>query len=127
MAESRVVVTGLGAVTPVGTGVDRFWEGLVAGRNGVGRVSHFDPAAFSSQMAAEVKDFDPEKWIDRKSASRMDRFTQFAVAAAEMALSDAGLAPGRFPPERTGVIIGSGIGGSASIEQGNAQMAAKGP
>ncbi|MBM3293854.1 MAG: beta-ketoacyl-ACP synthase II [Candidatus Aminicenantes bacterium] len=123
----RVAVTGMGAVTPVGTGLDRFWEGLVAGRNGIARVSHFDSSAFSSQMAAEVRDFEPERWIDRKSAGRMDRFTQFAVAASEMALADAGLAEARPPPERTGVIIGSGIGGSAAIESGAALLRAKGP
>jgi len=127
MATNRVVVTGMGAVTPLGTGLERFWEGLVAGRNGIGRLTHFDPSAFSSQMAAEVKDFAPEDWIERKAASRMDRFTQFAVAASEMALADAGLSDSNIPPERTGVIIGSGIGGSASIESGQALMEAKGP
>jgi 3-oxoacyl-[acyl-carrier-protein] synthase II len=127
MAENRVVVTGLGAVTPVGTGLDAFWEGLAAGRNGVSRVTRFDPADFTSQMAAEVKDFDPEKWMDRKSASRMDRFSQFAVAAADMALADAGFSASNLPAERTGVIIGSGIGGSTAIEDGSARMAARGP
>ncbi|MCK4821409.1 beta-ketoacyl-[acyl-carrier-protein] synthase II, partial [bacterium] len=80
MSEHRVVITGLGAVTPIGTGVKKFWEGLITGRNGIAKVTHFDAANCRSKLAAEVKDFNAEEWIDKKSARRMDRFAQFAIA-----------------------------------------------
>lgn len=125
--ERRVVVTGLGVLTSIGTNLDDFWQGLVSGRNGVARLTRFDPAGFPSTMASEVKDFDPERWIDRKSAGRMDRFSQFAVAAAHMAMADSGLQSFPFAAERAGVIIGSGIGGSESIEDGHARLDRRGP
>jgi 3-oxoacyl-[acyl-carrier-protein] synthase II len=127
LSEQRVVVTGLGAVTPVGIGVEAFWQGLQAGKNGIARVTHFDPTGFRSQLAAEVKDFDPRQWIDKKSLERMDRFTVFAVAAAAMAMQDAGLDNLIFDKSRAGVIIGSGIGGSATIEEGYYRIREKGP
>jgi 3-oxoacyl-[acyl-carrier-protein] synthase II len=127
MNEQRVVVTGLGAVTPVGIGVEAFWQGLQAGKNGIARITHFDPTDFRSQLAAEVQDFDPLQWIDKKSLERMDRFTAFAVAAAAMAMKDAGLETHAFDKYRAGVIIGSGIGGSASIEEGHHRVQEKGP
>ena len=107
----RVVVTGMGAVTPLGTGVEKFWSRLVAGESAVDRITHIDPTEFSTQVAAEVRDFNPEDWVDKKDARRMDRFLPFAAASAQMALDDA-----KFPddPElklNTGVLIGSGIGG----------------
>jgi len=125
--ENRVVVTGLGAVTPIGVGLEDYWEGLIAGRNGVSRLTHFNPGEFRSQMAAEVNDFDPLEWIDRKSAARMDRFAQFAIAASTMAMTDAGLDLFQFDGNRAGVIIGSGIGGSQTIEDGYASLHEKGP
>jgi 3-oxoacyl-[acyl-carrier-protein] synthase II len=125
--DSRVVITGMGVVTSVGIGLDDFWNGLVSGKNGVSRLTRFDPSGFPSTMASEVRDFDPERWIDRKSAARMDRFSQFALAASEMALADGGLLGSAFDPERAGVIIGSGIGGSETIEAGQAKLAEKGP
>jgi 3-oxoacyl-(acyl-carrier-protein) synthase len=91
LAEYRVAVTGMGVVTSVGIGLDAFWQGLVSGKNGISRLTYFDVSDFPSTMASEVKDFDPEQWIDRKSAARMDRFSQFAVAASAMAMADAGL------------------------------------
>jgi 3-oxoacyl-[acyl-carrier-protein] synthase II len=127
MAEKRVVVTGLGAVTPIGIGIEAFWQALLAGKNGIARVTHFDPTGFRSQLAAEVKDFDPLQWIDKKSLERMDRFTVFAVAAAAMAMADAGLENCAFEKDRAGVIIGSGIGGSATIDDGYHRMQEKGP
>jgi 3-oxoacyl-[acyl-carrier-protein] synthase II len=127
MQERRVAVTGLGAVTPVGSGVQAFWDGLTSGRNGVARISHFDPTGFRSQLAAEVKDFNPEAWLDGKAVEHTDRFTCFAVACAAMALQDAGLAVGAFDPCRAGVIIGSGIGGSSTIEEGYDRLRGKGP
>ncbi len=123
----RVAVTGLGVVTSIGTGREAFWDGLVSGRNGISRLTRFDPSGFASTMASEVRDFDPLRWIDAKAAARMDRFSQFAVAAADLAMADGGLSAGAFPGERAGVIIGSGIGGSETIERGHAVLAAKGP
>ncbi len=125
--ERKVVVTGMGVVSSVGTGLDEFWRGLVSGRNGIARLTRFDPTGYSSTMASEVRDFDPQRWIDRKSAGRMDRFTQFAVAAAEMAMADSGLLGFSFVAPRAGVIIGSGIGGSETIEGGHARMDRRGP
>jgi len=127
LAENRVAVTGLGVVTPIGTGLAQFWDGLINGCNGIGKVTHFDPADYTSQMAAEVKDFDPGGWIDPKAASRMDRFTQFAMAASSMAFTDAGLDKTPFDRYRAGVIIGSGIGGSKTIEDGQIRLKKKGP
>jgi len=127
MAENRVAVTGMGVVTSVGIGLDAFWQGLVSGKNGISRLTYFDVSDFPSTMASEVKDFDPEQWIDRKSAARMDRFSQFAVAASAMAMADSGLPDASFPGEKAGVIIGSGIGGSETIEKGQAMLAGKGP
>jgi 3-oxoacyl-[acyl-carrier-protein] synthase II len=116
MKEHRVAITGLGAVTPIGVGVKDFWEGLKAGRNGIAQVTHFDVTDFRSKLAAEVKDFHAERWIDEKSVRRMDRFTQFGLAASAMAIEDAGLESFSFDQNRAGVIIGSGIGGSQTIE-----------
>jgi len=127
MNERRIVVTGMGAVTPVGIGVENFWQGLKAGKNGIARITHFDPTGYRSQLAAEVKDFDPLAWIDKKALERMDRFTAFALAAAAMAMTDAGLDTRAFDKLRAGVIIGSGIGGSATIEEGHYRVQEKGP
>ncbi len=123
----RVVVTGSGVVTPIGIGREAFWEGLLAGRNGIGRVSLFDPAGYRSQMAGEVKDFDAAEWIDRKLARRMDRYTHFALVAADLAMSDAGLDTFAFDGRRAGVIIGSGIGGTQTLESAHADLLSKGP
>jgi 3-oxoacyl-[acyl-carrier-protein] synthase II len=125
--ERKVAVTGMGVVSSVGIGLDEFWRGLVSGRNGIARLTRFDPTGYPSTMASEVRDFDPERWIDRKSAGRMDRFTHFAVAAADMAMADSGLQGFPFVAPRAGVIIGSGIGGSETIEGGHARMDRRGP
>lgn len=127
LSENRVAVTGLGAITPIGTGLQKFWNGLKSGLNGIGKVTHFDPAEYTSQMAAEVKDFDPGVWMDRKTSGRMDRFTQFAMAGASMAFTDAGLDKYSYDNFRAGVIIGSGIGGSKTIEDGQIRLQEKGP
>ncbi len=123
----RVVVTGIGVVTPVGIGRECFWESMLAGKNGISRVSLFDPSAYRSHMAGEVRDFCPEDWLDGKAARRMDRFTQFALVAAELALGDARLHEGDYDSCRAGVIVGSGIGGARTIESEYAQLLAKGP
>ncbi|MBO2520274.1 MAG: beta-ketoacyl-[acyl-carrier-protein] synthase II [Firmicutes bacterium] len=126
MVKRRVVVTGMGAVTPLGLGVDAFWEGLVQGRSGVGPITQFDASAFSTRIAAEVKDFDPTDFMDKKDARRMDRFAQFAVAGARMALEDAGISD-NVDWERVGVLIGSGIGGIHTFEEQCRNLFEKGP
>ena len=127
MNENQVVITGLGAVTPIGIGVKAFCEGLKAGQNGIAKVTHFDVTDFRSKLAAEVKDFQSEEWIDKKSAKRMDRFTKFGIAASAMAIEDAGLESFSFDKNRAGVIIGSGIGGSQAIEDGYSMLQENGP
>lgn len=122
----RVVVTGMGAVTPLGLGIDALWDGLVHGRSGVGPITRFDASAFTTRIAAEVKEFDPTDYMDRKDARRMDRFAQFAVAGARMALQDAGISD-NVDWERVGVLIGSGIGGIQTFEEQCRNLFEKGP
>ncbi len=124
---NRVIVSGIGVITPIGIGREAFWEGLLAGRNGISRVSAFDPSEYRSQMAGEVKGFHAEDWIDPKLAKRTDRFTHFALVAADLAMKDAGLDEFPFDGRRAGVIIGSGIGGTQTLEDANAALLAKGP
>ena len=115
----RVWITGLGLVTPIGIGRDRFWSGLQAGRSPVRRIDRFDPSAFRSQVAAQVDDFEPTDFMDAKSASRTDRFSQFGLAAGRLAMEDAGFATGGPTgpqPERVAVYTGSAIGGAAFAE-----------
>lgn len=127
MNTHRVVVTGLGVVSPIGVGKEPYWQALTEGRNGISRITHFDPAEFRSQMAAEVHGFDPADWMDEKSTGRMDRFTHFAMAAASQAFRDAGLDSFAFDGDRAGVIIGSGIGGALTIQEGHDRLTKKGP
>jgi 3-oxoacyl-[acyl-carrier-protein] synthase II len=123
----RVVVTGLGLVTPLGHDVESTWAGLLAGRSGAAPIAKFDPSALQVRFACEVKDFDPTRWMDRKEAKRADLFAQFAIAAAAQAIGQAGL-DGAFPtPDRTGVLIGSGIGGIATFEEQCKLYLTKGP
>ena len=123
----RVVVTGLGLVTPVGTDVESTWSALLAGTPGGAPITKFDPKDLSVRFACEVKGFDPLQYIDRKEARRYDLFAQFALAAAQQAVAQAGL-EGRFPdPERTGVVIGSGIGGMQTYEENCKVFLTKGP
>ena len=123
----RVVVTGAGLVTPIGPDVASSWEGLLAGRSGAGPITKFDPARLGVRFACEVKGFDPLKYIDRKEARRYDLFAQFALGAAHQAITQAGL-EGKFPdPDRTGVVIGSGIGGMQTYEDNCAAYITKGP
>jgi 3-oxoacyl-[acyl-carrier-protein] synthase II len=123
----RVVVTGLGLVTPVGTDVESTWEGLLAGRSGAAPITKFDPSKQQVRFACEVKGFDPLQYIDRKEARRYDLFAQLAIAAAHQAITQADL-EGRFPsPERTGVVIGSGIGGMQTYEENCSLYLTKGP
>lgn len=126
MGHRRVVITGIGAVTPIGTGREEYWEGLKAGTPGVTRISGFDPSGLPSRIAGEVKEFDPLRFIDRKEARRMDRFCQFAVAASRMALEDAGLEAEGLGPE-VGVLIATGIGGLSTFEKQYKNLLEKGP
>lgn len=123
----RVVITGLGIISPVGTGLDKFWSSLTAGVSGIGPVTRFDPAHFSTKIAGEVKDFEPARYIDKKEARRMDRFTQFAVAATGMAVKDASLDFEAEDRDRIGVILGSGVGGIETLEEQAKVLAEKGP
>jgi 3-oxoacyl-[acyl-carrier-protein] synthase II len=127
MNAHRVVVTGLGVVSPIGVGREPYWQALTEGRNGISRITHFDPSDFRSQMAAEVHDFDPADWVDEKSVGRMDRFTHFAMAAASQAYKDSGLDAFAYEGTRAGVIIGSGIGGALTIQEGHERLSRKGP
>ena len=113
----RVVVTGLGIVSPVGIGVAAAWDSILAGRSGIARITRFDASAFPSQIAGEVKDFDVSNWLSGKEARRYDTFNHFGLVATMEAIVDAGLADYRGDKERVGVCIGSGIGGLPMIEQ----------
>ena len=102
----RVVITGMGVVTPVGIGNEAFWDSLKNGRSGVGRLTFFDTTDYPCRIDAEVKGFNAEQYIEKKTIRRMDRFTQFAYAAADMAVRDAGLDSAKVDPDRVGVIVG---------------------
>jgi len=117
MQKRRVVVTGLGVLTPIGNNVTEFWEALKAGKSGAGPITYFDASNFTTQFACEVKGFDPEKYIEKKAARRMDLFTQFALAAAIMAVENSDLDLEKEDRERIGVVFGSGIGGMDTFEK----------
>jgi 3-oxoacyl-[acyl-carrier-protein] synthase II len=124
----RVVVTGLGAISPVGNDVATTWRALVEGRSGAAPITKFDPTNFPVRFAAEVKGFDPMAYMDRKEARRADQYTQYAVAAAVQAMNDAGFRNGNgFEPDQTGVILGSGIGGLKSFEEQHDVYRERGP
>ena len=112
----RVVITGMGVVTPIGIGLDEYWQGLVEGRNGVDLITRFDTSEFDTKFAAEVKDFDPLKYLDKKSVRRTDRYTQFAMASSIMAMEDSGLNLEDLDLDRFGVVFGSGIGGIRTLK-----------
>ncbi|MFR9709416.1 beta-ketoacyl-ACP synthase II [Paenibacillus sp. MB22_1] len=124
----RVVVTGMGVVTALGQDLDTLWNNLVQGKSGVSRIEAFDVSEYPTQIAASVKDFNPEDYVDRKEARKMDRFVQFAAAAAISAMKDSGLTIGETAdPERVGVMIGSGIGGLGTWEDQHNILLEKGP
>src|SRR5438874_437897 len=123
----RVVVTGLGAVTPLGLDVATTWDGLVHGRSGIGRITRFDPSPYETQIAGEIKGFDPAKYMDRKEIRRTDRFTQYAVAAAAQALEDASLKGGGPDRDRIGVAIATGVGGIETLIDQVLLMKERGP
>lgn len=123
----RVVVTGLGLVTPLGTGVEKTWKAICAGESGIGRITRFDPTGYDAQIAGEVKDFDPAQFIEKKEIKKMDTFIHYAVGAAQLAVDDAGLKVKPEEATKVGVYIGSGIGGLGSIEHYHDVLRAKGP
>ncbi len=127
MHHRRVVVTGLGLVTPLGCTVDGFWTRLLNGESGVRTITRFDATEYTSKIAGEVTDLNLDEFIDRKEQRRMDPFCQFGLAAAKMAVHDAGLKEAKTPPERIGVIAGSGIGGLQVLHQQSKNLLAKGP
>jgi 3-oxoacyl-[acyl-carrier-protein] synthase II len=123
----RVVVTGIGLVSPLGVGTEANWQALCAGRSGISRITRFDPAAFASQIAGEIKGFEPTRFVEKKDVKKMDIFIQYAIAASQFAIDDAGL---RITPEnatRVGVLIASGIGGFSTIEREHKAMLEGGP
>ena len=123
----RVVVTGLGAMTPLGNTVEDYWRGLLTGCSGIGRITHFDASQHTCQIAAEVKGFDPADYMDAKATKRADRFAQFAIAAAQQALTDANFAITDLNAEQIGVIVGSGVGGIKVLEDQQITYLNKGP
>lgn len=125
--KQRVVITGVGAITPVGNNVADFWNSIKEGKHGFANITAFDTTGFKSTLAAEVKNFEPEVLLDRKEAKRMDRYCQFAMVAAEEAYKDAGLETADFDRNRFGVIVGSGIGGLLTIEEQHSKLIEKGP
>ncbi|MHB8257949.1 MAG: beta-ketoacyl-ACP synthase II [Acidiferrobacterales bacterium] len=126
MSKRRVVITGLGIVSPLGIGVEENWLGVTTGRNGIGTITQFDATGFPSTIAGEVRNFDPAKFLTEKDARKMDRFMQFGMAAGIEAIKDAGLEVNEGNAERIGVHIGAGIGGLHSIESGTRTMLEKG-
>ena len=123
----RVVITGIGLISPLGVGREKNWKHLLSGKNGIGHISKFDTSGFSSKIAGEVKDFDPLDFIERKQARKMDPFIQYAVAAAHLAVEDSSVKLALLEGGRTGVYVGSGIGGIGSIEKNHKILLEKGP
>ena len=123
--ERRVVVTGLGAISPIGDNVEKFWEGLISGTNGIDKITLFDTTDYKATLAAEVKDFDPTKYMEKTEARKLDRFSQFALIAANEAMNDSGI-EGKVDPDRLGVYFGSGIGGFETMVRENENLLQKG-
>ena len=123
----RVVITGMGAITPIGNTVEEFWNGIKEGKTGFGPITYFDTADYRCKLAAEVKDFDPTQYMDKKSARRMEQFCQFAVAAAGQAIADAGLIMEQEDPYMMGCSVGSGIGSLQAMEREYDRLKEKGP
>ncbi len=117
MSKRRVVVTGLGIISPVGNDVATAWANIVGGRSGIGPITHFDASTFPTRIAGEIRDFDPTEFVAAKDVKKMDPFIHYGIAASVQALSDAGLKPHEHDEERIGVAVGAGIGGIATIEK----------
>src|ERR1700719_186243 len=115
--DRRVVVTGLGLITPLGTGVEKNWEALMAGRSGIGPITRFDISDYPTKIAGQVPDFDPLDWIEKKDVRKMDLFIQYAMGAAEQAMRQSGLQITEENADNVGVLVGVGIGGLCTIEE----------
>ena len=127
MSENRrVVVTGIGAITPLGNSVSDTWENMKNGKNGIGSITLFDTEKFKAKLGAEVRGFDPKEYLEVNEVLRTDRYAQFAVAAAQQAVDDSGV-EGNVEPERFAVIFGSGIGGISTFETEHTKLIEKGP
>jgi 3-oxoacyl-[acyl-carrier-protein] synthase II len=116
MELKRVVVTGMGALTPLGNNVDEYWDGLISGVSGAATITQFDASKFRTKFACEVKNFDPTQYLDKKEARKIDRFTQFALVVSDQAMADAGLNKDNINPDRIGVVFASGIGGLITFQ-----------
>ena len=127
MSKRRVVITGLGIVSPLGIDLASSWDGIVSGRSGIGPITHFDASAFPTRIAGEVKGFDPAAWIAPKDIKKMDPFVHYGVAAGLMSIRDAGLEITEADADRIGVAIGAGIGGLHGIEETTLKYSAGGP
>ena len=127
MDPKRVVITGVGLITPLGVGIENSWAGLMEGRSGVGRITHFDASAFHTQIAGEVEGFNPEDYIEPKEVKKMDRFIHFGMAASTMAMEDSGLKIDEHNAARVGVFVGAGMGGLPAIERYHKILLEKGP
>ena len=123
----RVAVTGMGFITPIGNDLETVWSNMIEGVSGIGRITHFDTAIFDCKIAGEVKGFNPEEYMDRKTARHIGRYCQFALAASKQALAQSGLVPGEMDPDDVGVIVSSGIGGMEEIEKSHTQLMERGP
>ena len=126
MEARRIVVTGLGALTPVGNTAEQLWASLIEARSGIGPITKFDATGYPTTIAGEVRNFDPLAYVDKKDARRLDPYLQYAIAASQMAVNDAGLDPAKVDSERFGVMIGSGIGGITTLLEGETVRASKG-
>ncbi|GEA13232.1 beta-ketoacyl-ACP synthase II [Alteromonas sp. KUL49] len=127
MAKRRVVVTGLGMLSPLGLSVDKTWRRLLAGESGIGDITHFDCTDYTTRFAGQINDFDPQEYIEKKETKKMDRFIQLGIAAGKQALNDSGLSVSEENAHRVGVAIGSGIGGLEQIEQNHNKLQKSGP
>ncbi len=127
MTKRRVVVTGIGMISPLGIGNEPTWQGLIAGRSGIGMITKFDASDYACRIAGEVHGFEAEKWMEKKEVKKSDTFIHYAIAAAQMALDDSRFEPANEDPDRLGVIIGSGIGGLPLIEETHRKLMEKGP
>ncbi|HEY2574337.1 MAG TPA: beta-ketoacyl-ACP synthase II, partial [Verrucomicrobiaceae bacterium] len=128
MSDRRVVITGIGVVSPVGTNLDDFWKNILAGKSGIRNITVFDTTEYATHFGGEVRDFDPKIYFkDFKDARRADRFTQLGMGASKMAVSDSGIDSANLNPERIGVMVGSGIGGLMTLENNHTQLLTKHP
>jgi 3-oxoacyl-[acyl-carrier-protein] synthase II len=127
MEKRRVVVTGIGVVSPVGSTLESFWNSLTTGVSGIDRITAFDASEYGAQIAGEVKDLNIDDYVPRKEQRRMDRYCQFAIAAASQAMRDASISEGTYEPERMGCTVGAGIGGLQTLETQHTTLMSKGP